>query len=641
MFTEFIVQEASGRIEFSEQKLSPLKSIVEHHSGKWSKYKESSYISVFDSALDAVNAAHAILEESKGEFDNSMRMGIHLGDVLIDGSTIHGDGIDLAVKLTSGADQGTVLISEAVHGAVKGVKDIHTQPLGQKIFDDTNEAIRIYQLTSDSRSFVQGGRSLTKYLVPAVIVIIVALLAIWQFSGKGKEEGTKTILILPFEFEEADSSGQRVAGWVLDDLINNLGNTNSLSVLNQATSNVFKASVAPISDAKERLDQTDFIVHGSIKADLTKIKIETEIYDQEEVKIWSKNYMNELDSLSWLTNKIAIDIIEALKVKLAVKAYRRIAELEPIETEQYELQAKAWNELGKWTPEGFASAKVYLKEMVDNNPTSSRSWASYAQGLISMGHSSFPPPRIWEEAKDAAEKALQYDSLNAQAWAALAHSTTYGEQDFEGAVKAYKKANELNPNMGWNHYHYAWHLYLYDQLEEAIKEHRIAQEKDPLMPGHTFWLGVLLIRNGDFEQAMLEAKRLLRIRKDSLGTFNLMGQIYFEKEQYDSALYFAEKTGNRGALASCKLKMGDMDPMLELIQSIKDQPLNSWRAYRLAGLYAEIDSIDRFFEYVNYEPPSYATPYVRTKGTNPKLFQDPRFKELMEKFDLPMPKGYE
>ena len=94
-------------------------------------------------------------------------------------------------------------------------------------------------------------------------------------------------------------------------------------------------------------------------------------------------------------------------------------------------------------------------------------------------------------------------------------------------------------------------------------------------------------------------------------------------------------------MAKCKFRLGDIDPIMEFIQSIKDQPLNSWSAFQLAGLYAEIDSLDRFFEYANYEPPSYATPYFRKMITNPNVFRDPRFKELMVKFDLPMPKGYE
>jgi adenylate cyclase len=640
MFIEFISQEASGTVEFSKE-LSSLKSIIENHSGKWSNYKEGSKISIFDSALDAVEAALEILEHLKNDVDNIMRMGIHLGDVTIDGTEIHGDGLDMASRIATTADAGSVLISEAVHGAVKGVEHVHTQLLGDKIFDDTNETVRIYQLGIESMIGIQGGKSWSKYVIPTVLVILAIALGIWKFSGKGKEEQAKTLLILPFEFVEADSSNEHLTNWVLTELIRNLGNTNSLTVLNQATSKVFRASLNPIADATEQLDQADFFVNGSIKAEIAKITIDAEIYDRQEVKIWSESYASALDSLSWMINKMAMDIIEALKVKLAVKEYRRIAELEPIETELFELRAKAWNQLSKWTPEGFANAKVYLNEMVDTYPTSSRSWAMHAQGLISMGHSSYPPPGIWEEVKAAAERALQYDALNAQAWAALACSKTYGEQDFEGAIKAYKKANALNPNMGWNHYHYAWHLYLYDQLEEAIVEHTIAQDLDPLMPGHTYWLGFLLVQNDDFEQAMEKAKRLLRIRKDSLNTYNLMGLINFKQERYDSALYFYEKANNALEVSRCKFRLGDIDPIMGIIRSIKDKPLNSWRAYLLADLYAEIDSLDRFFEYANFEPPSYSAPYLRVIITNPNVLKDPRFKELMAKFDLPMPQGYE
>ena len=87
--------------------------------------------------MDAVNAAREIMEESKNDSANTMRIGIHLGDVIIDPSEIQGDGIEITSKITSAAEPGSVLISDAVYGAVKGVGHIHAQPMGEKIFDDT------------------------------------------------------------------------------------------------------------------------------------------------------------------------------------------------------------------------------------------------------------------------------------------------------------------------------------------------------------------------------------------------------------------------------------------------------------------------------------------------------------------------
>ena len=80
---------------------------------------------------------------------------------------------------------------------------------------------------------------------------------------------------------------------------------------------------------------------------------------------------------------------------------------------------------------------------------------------------------------------------------------------------------------------------------------------------------------------------------------------------------------------------------MESIRYIESFPLNSKGAYYLARLYAEIDSLDSFFEYANYEPRFFETPFFRKWITNPVVINDPRFKELMDKMDLPMPAGYE
>jgi hypothetical protein len=117
--------------------------------------------------------------------------------------------------------------------------------------------------------------------------------------------------------------------------------------------------------------------------------------------------------------------------------------------------------------------------------------------------------------------------------------------------------------------------------------------------------------------------------------------LYARQERYDSALYFGEKNRNDWEVVKYKFQLGDINPIMDFIQSVKDQPLNSISAVQLADLYAEIDSLDRFFEYANYEPPSHLVPYFRKMNKNPNVFRDPRFTELMVKFDLPMPKGYE
>ena len=99
LLTEFISQHTSGAIEFSEEKISFLKSIIENHSGRWSQNQEGAYVSIFDSALDAVDAAREIMEQSENDFSSKIRIGIHLGDVIIDETDIQGLGRAIAGKI--------------------------------------------------------------------------------------------------------------------------------------------------------------------------------------------------------------------------------------------------------------------------------------------------------------------------------------------------------------------------------------------------------------------------------------------------------------------------------------------------------------------------------------------------------------
>jgi hypothetical protein len=80
---------------------------------------------------------------------------------------------------------------------------------------------------------------------------------------------------------------------------------------------------------------------------------------------------------------------------------------------------------------------------------------------------------------------------------------------------------------------------------------------------------------------------------------------------------------------------------MEMLEHVLSYPISSWQAYRRAQIYAEIDSLDRFFEYANYDPPHAFAPWLRKTITNPKIIQDPRYKELMDKMNLPMPQAIE
>jgi adenylate cyclase len=541
-YTALMGQDEHNALDLVHKNIKIQKPLVEKYHGKWLKEMGDGSMVQFASALDAVNCAIEIQEAAEAELNAKLRIGIHLGDITIEKDEIYGDGVNIASRIESAAEPGSIFISEAVYGAIKGISSINTQFQGQRKLKNVDGPVRMYKILSGEIADTTYDKFRIKYLLPGLLVLLLAALGIWRYTDWFSGETDKTILVLPMELHTSDSTKQYIARSLTDELIRSLGKINDLTVINSITAHAFEASLNPINEARNRLDNTDYFVKGYMEIVGMMININIGLFDKKEIEIWSKSYQKDLMLLPELTGLIAADITEYLRIKLDTGEYKRITELKPIDPEIYELWVKAWNQVYKMSAESFSEARVYLNEAVDRSPADARVWAMLAEGLVTMGHSDKPLVGVWQEGKAAALRALNLDSLNAEAWAALAHIKTYFEWDYDGAEYCYNKANELNPSIAMNHYHYAWHLFLHDRIDEAIEEHLLAQELDPLQPEHSGWLARLYAEKGEFALAMNEIDRTARKIHGSDFVFGRKGDVFFEMEEYDSAIYYYEKS---------------------------------------------------------------------------------------------------
>ncbi len=132
----------------------------------------------------------------------------------------------------------------------------------------------------------------------------------------------------------------------------------------------------------------------------------------------------------------------------------------------------------------------------------------YQKAYINLGHEG-APPEVFLKALEAAKRAIDLDSTVAQGWASLSQYHTYFGRDWAMAEYAFNRANALDPNLADNHYHRAWYLALFGKMNEAIEEHKMAQELDPFTPSQTAWLGELYLMVGRYEEALIEGRKSL------------------------------------------------------------------------------------------------------------------------------------
>jgi tetratricopeptide (TPR) repeat protein len=295
---------------------------------------------------------------------------------------------------------------------------------------------------------------------------------------------------------------------------------------------------------------------------------------------------------------------------------------------------------GASTLEDRKKGLAYLQEAIDNDPGDAHAYAGLAAGYAMLGHGPDPPPDAWPRARAAALRAVTLAPDLAEAHAAMADVKLYYEWDWVGAEQAFQRANQLNPNLAMNHYHYAWYLALVDRLDEAITEHRRAQDLDPLTPLHTAWLGQLYTHGGRYDEAMAEAKKSLDINENfGVGWF-VLGNAYTEQGRHDEAIAAQKRAAAINpswsfALGHAYARAGLIEEATQILAELQARPRTSYNAFALSVLHAALGDLDEAFKWIAYEPHHAWVPWVRVEPHSAGLWDDPRFRSLLDRMKLP------
>ena len=161
------------------------KPLIEKHDGKWLKEMGDGVLAQFNSALDAVQCALEIQKRAHSELVAEIRIGIHLGDVMVEHEDVFGDGVNIASRLQAVADPGGIYISESVHEAIGGRSDIKYQYFGEVQLKNVDHPIKTYYLEDEwlpipshdkiKELSVSSPRSKYFYPVTGLIMVMLAI----------------------------------------------------------------------------------------------------------------------------------------------------------------------------------------------------------------------------------------------------------------------------------------------------------------------------------------------------------------------------------------------------------------------------------------------------------------------------------
>jgi TolB-like protein/Flp pilus assembly protein TadD len=360
----------------------------------------------------------------------------------------------------------------------------------------------------------------------------------------------------------------------------------------------------------------------------------------EEKPIWANIYTSDIRNILKLHNNIAGQIAQKLNMGLSAENLIELPEPRQVNPESYKAYLRGMYNIAQGSPEKNKIGLEYLHEAIRIDPADPFAYAGLALGYCEIAHGPFDPGDALMKAEAAASQAYKLDTTMAEVHLALAQVYLYSTWKFEKAEEYFKRALAINPNLDWAHYHYAWALYLFGRMEEAIVEHKLAQKYDPFNPGHTAWLGALYTQDGRYEDAIQEAQKSLEIQKDFPDGYNVLGTAYLEMGRTDEAIEVHKKLVEiapwyKGVLGTTYARSGHRDEAEKILNEMEKSEVTPYLAYELAGLYAALGKKDEAFKWLAYEPHSGYIAWYAVSPVFKPLHDDVRFKDFLKRLNLP------
>jgi adenylate cyclase len=528
--------------------------LIRQYRGRVVDSPGDNVLSEFASVVDAVECAVKIQEELKTRNEGlpedrrmEFRIGIHHGDVIEDEERIYGDGVNVAARIEGLAEGGGICISRTSFDSVKNKLNLGYEYLGDHTVKNIAEPVRVYRVLVEPEAagkVIGEIRPKTKQLrgvaigAVAVLIIVVAALAIWNFYLRPDVEPASvekmayplpdkpSIAVLPFDNLSGDPDQEYFSDGIAEEIITALSKTDELFVIARNSSFTYKGKPVKVQQVSEELG-VRYVMEGSVRRSGDRVRITAQLIDAIKGQhLWAERYDRNLKDIFEVQDDITMDIVTALRIKLTEGEQARIWAKR---TENLDLLLKRSKALALWnkgTKEDFIRYGQLAQEIVDMAPEASfgyRLLGWYYWGLAYGGRS---PRENIPKAFKLAQKALAMDESDPLSHTLLG-SVYLMMRQYEKAIAAGERAVALNPNGAFDHGILGTTLSYAERPDKAIDHLKQGIRLDPFPDWWYFLhLGRCNVLKGQYEEALTEFKKGLHRAPDAPSIHTYLAVIY-------------------------------------------------------------------------------------------------------------------
>jgi len=448
---------------------------AEHH-GRVVKLMGDGTLMEFGSVVDAVNFAVDVqraiaVRNAKTPEDQRIiyRMGINIGDIIVEGDDIYGDGVNVAARLESIAEPGGICISQTVYDQVKNKVDLTFEDLGEKQVKNIPDPIRVYQV---DLSQTGTGSVSRKPDVPSPL-----------------QSEKPSIAVLPFDNMSGDAEQEFFVDGITEDIITALSKLRWFLVIARNSTFVYKGKAQDIKQIGQELG-VRYVLEGSVRKSGNRLRITAQLIDATTGNhIWAERYDREVDDIFELQDEITQSVTAAIEPKLVAAEGVRSQNRSTDDLDAWHLIMRAMALYGRMSIKGSEEAIEILRQAVEKFPDYGPAHSLLAFMLLVSGHVGWIPENddydyaadLTQQADELAHRAAELD--NEDPWAHLALGyLAFMERRTEKTVAEYMRSIELNPNFATAYGYLGWALVFDGQSDKALEYFRQALRMSPHDP---------------------------------------------------------------------------------------------------------------------------------------------------------------
>jgi TolB-like protein len=515
-FTDLMGKDEDAAFKLIEKNRQLHKSAIQEFNGKWLKEMGDGVLLSFNSASDAVFCARKIQENCQKEADFSLRIGIHLGEVVFESEDVFGDGVNIASRIESITPPGCIYVSESVHRNVENKKEITTDFVGERTLKNVKHPIKIYQ----------------------VRIKVVSKAGIASKKDEPtSQDSTKSIAILPFVNMSNDAEQEYFCDGLSEELLNALTQLDKFIVASRTSSFMFKGKNIEISEIGRKLN-VETVLEGSVRKSQNRIRITAQLINvQDGFHLWSERYDREMTDIFDIQDEIALSILNALKLKLFGKEKEIILKRSTKNPEAYELYLKGRQNFHLLTPEGYLKAIECYNAAIQIEPNYSEAIAGVASCYLNLWHFEIlPADQSLPNMIKATYKSMEIDDQIAESHLAMARLRMWYEYDMKEAQKEFQRTFEINPNIPDAISHYGFVESFLGNKTKALGLGKKSLELDPFSPMTNMNLASIFWFCQDLTAYKEQSDKIIDLYPNFWGGYYSHGLYYWSRQEYKKAI---------------------------------------------------------------------------------------------------------